>query len=174
MDQRFDFVRRQTSRIVLGRDVAARLPELLGELGARTPVLVHDEVLTPAAGRLAAAIGARSTIALPGGERVKSLAQVEVLASRLRASGADRGTALVAFGGGTIVDLVGFVASVWLRGVPTTSRCVWNSGRPRPGSQPYTPSSQESTISPHRIKGTRQTHVRQVVTQHPFESPIAL
>jgi 3-dehydroquinate synthase len=118
MDQRFDFVRRQTSRIVLGRDVAARLPGMLRELGARSLVLVHDEVLTPTAEPLAAAIGARLCIALPGGEQVKSLAQVGALASRLRASGADRGTTLVALGGGTIVDLVGFVASVWLRSVP--------------------------------------------------------
>lgn len=118
MDQRFDFVRRQTSRIVLGRDVAARLPELLRELGARSPVLLHDLVLVEEAERLAQSLGARLRVALPGGEHVKSLAQLGELAAHLRGNGADRGTTIVAFGGGTILDLAGFFASVWLRGVP--------------------------------------------------------
>lgn len=118
MDQRFDFVRRQTSRIVLGRDLATRLPALLAELGGRSPVLVHDEALTPLAQQLTSAIGARARIPLPGGEAVKTLANVGTLANRLRLAGADRGTPLLALGGGTIVDLAGFTASVWLRGVP--------------------------------------------------------
>ncbi len=118
MDQQFAFVRRVTSRVVLGPDVTARLPALLAELGTRSLVVVHDEALTPLAERLATASRARVRLALPGGEAVKSLARVGELASWLRRVGADRTTTLLALGGGTIVDLCGFVAAVFLRGIP--------------------------------------------------------
>ena len=64
-------------------------------------------------------------IYVPAGERSKSLAQVEKTAARLAALGADRHSLLVAFGGGVVGDLAGFVASVYMRGidyvqVPTT------------------------------------------------------
>jgi len=52
------------------------------------------------------------------GERVKIMATVENLAGRMLKAGADRGTVIVAFGGGVVGDLAGFLASVFMRGVP--------------------------------------------------------
>lgn len=118
MDQRFDFVRRQTSRIVVGMDTAARLPTLLRELGTRRLVVVHDDVLEEAAAAVATATGASHRLALPGGEAQKSLAVTGKLVAWLRSIHADRDTTLLAFGGGTITDLCGFVAAIYLRGVP--------------------------------------------------------
>jgi 3-dehydroquinate synthase len=65
------------------------------------------------------------TILVPASERQKSLRRAGLLYDRLLASGADRGSAVVAFGGGVIGDLAGFVAATYMRGisyvqVPTT------------------------------------------------------
>jgi 3-dehydroquinate synthase len=62
---------------------------------------------------------------IPSGENSKSLEMVEQLSARLLAERADRHSMLVAFGGGVIGDLAGFVASTYMRGialaqVPTT------------------------------------------------------
>ncbi|MGD0921345.1 MAG: 3-dehydroquinate synthase [Terriglobia bacterium] len=65
------------------------------------------------------------TVWVPEGEASKSLRMVERIASQLLALGADRRSLLVAFGGGVVGDLGGFVASTYMRGidyiqVPTT------------------------------------------------------
>lgn len=62
---------------------------------------------------------------VPAGETSKSLPSVERVASALLEKGADRKSLLVAFGGGVVGDLGGFVASTYMRGidcvqVPTT------------------------------------------------------
>lgn len=59
------------------------------------------------------------------GERSKTISTLESLAERMIAKGADRNCAVIAFGGGVIGDLAGFLASVYMRGVtffqiPTT------------------------------------------------------
>jgi 3-dehydroquinate synthase len=56
--------------------------------------------------------------AIPPGERSKSLEQAVELWNWLAESGAARRDVLVAFGGGVIADLGGWVGSVYMRGVP--------------------------------------------------------
>ncbi|MCK9364668.1 MAG: 3-dehydroquinate synthase [Syntrophales bacterium] len=57
-------------------------------------------------------------IVLPPGEETKTMASVLEVAERLISLGADRQTLLVALGGGVIGDLTGFVASLYMRGIP--------------------------------------------------------
>jgi 3-dehydroquinate synthase len=57
-------------------------------------------------------------IEVPDGDRTKNLRQVEKLYANLLELGADRGTALVALGGGMVGDLTGFTAATFLRGIP--------------------------------------------------------
>lgn len=62
---------------------------------------------------------------LPAGERYKRMAQVERLATEMASAGADRSSLLIAFGGGIVGDLGGFLAAIYMRGidfiqVPTT------------------------------------------------------
>jgi 3-dehydroquinate synthase len=62
---------------------------------------------------------------IPDGERAKTLSTVESAAEQLTRLGADRTSALIAFGGGVIGDMVGFLAAIYMRGVrvvqiPTT------------------------------------------------------
>jgi 3-dehydroquinate synthase len=59
------------------------------------------------------------------GEPHKKLSTVEKLAGKLSASGADRDSIIIAFGGGVVGDTVGLLASLYMRGVhlihiPTT------------------------------------------------------
>ena len=57
-----------------------------------------------------------STIVLPAGEATKSYATFEDVLEKLLAAGIERNDTLIAFGGGVIGDLTGFVASVLRRG----------------------------------------------------------
>ncbi len=54
----------------------------------------------------------------PAGERFKRMAAVESLAQQLALAGADRDALLLAFGGGVIGDITGFLAAIYMRGVP--------------------------------------------------------
>ena len=67
----------------------------------------------------------RSPILIPALESNKSLEQLPPLIEQLRRAGVDRGTTLIAVGGGIIQDIAAFAASVYMRGldwiyVPTT------------------------------------------------------
>jgi 3-dehydroquinate synthase len=55
---------------------------------------------------------------MPDGERAKNLAQLEKLGAKLMSYGADRHSVLVALGGGVVGDVGGFLASVFMRGIP--------------------------------------------------------
>jgi len=57
------------------------------------------------------------TLVLPPGEPTKSIATFERCLEWLAAQGAGRGSTLVAFGGGVVGDLGGFVASAYMRGI---------------------------------------------------------
>ncbi len=68
---------------------------------------------------------AHENFILPAGEQTKNLAQFAELADGILALGIERGTSLIALGGGVIGDLAGFVAATLLRGldvvqIPTT------------------------------------------------------
>lgn len=57
-------------------------------------------------------------IEIPDGETAKSLSQVERVLDILMAQRFERREPLVALGGGVVGDLTGFVASIFLRGIP--------------------------------------------------------
>ncbi|MCU0864422.1 MAG: 3-dehydroquinate synthase [Planctomycetes bacterium] len=118
MDLRFEFVRRQTSRVVIGRGTTTQLRQALDEAKLRAVVVVHDEALAGLAARVAIALGGAPTLPVPGTEALKDLRHVETAVAALRQLGADRGTALLGLGGGSVTDFTGFLASIWLRGVP--------------------------------------------------------
>ena len=62
---------------------------------------------------------------LEPGEKYKSIASVEKLLRQMARAGGDRGSLLIAFGGGIVGDVGGFLAAIYMRGisyvqVPTT------------------------------------------------------
>jgi 3-dehydroquinate synthase len=106
-------------------------PGILGEIGACLSALgitgKVGVVTNPVVGRLyapgvlrsfrAAGLDA-STIVLPEGERAKSMQSVSAILDALVKARFERGSALVALGGGVIGDLTGFAASIYMRGIP--------------------------------------------------------
>jgi shikimate kinase / 3-dehydroquinate synthase len=103
--------------------------ELHRELCGGRAVVVTDENVA-AAGHAQAvvdALGDRAagSVTVPAGERSKTLAEVERVASACVAAGLDRSGSVVAVGGGVVGDLAGLVGALLYRGVavaqvPTT------------------------------------------------------
>ena len=108
-------------------DAGVHIAPLLGLLRI---VLVSDENVAPlylerVENSLSRHGIACEQIVLPAGERSKSFAQFEELLERILGGHVERGTTILALGGGVIGDLTGFAASVLLRGIafiqlPTT------------------------------------------------------
>jgi len=57
-------------------------------------------------------------ISFPAGERSKTMDGMLDVVEQLSKLGADRATGLIALGGGVVGDLTGFVASIYMRGIP--------------------------------------------------------
>jgi 3-dehydroquinate synthase len=57
-------------------------------------------------------------LALPDGEAAKRLGTLEKLASAMVVAGADRHSVILALGGGVVGDVAGFLASIFMRGIP--------------------------------------------------------
>jgi 3-dehydroquinate synthase len=55
---------------------------------------------------------------LDPGEKFKTLASAEKLLRQMAQAGGDRGSLLIAFGGGIVGDVGGFLASIFMRGIP--------------------------------------------------------
>ncbi len=58
------------------------------------------------------------TLFLPSGEEHKTIRSVERLTREMVQAGGDRGSLLIAFGGGIVGDVGGFVAAIFMRGIP--------------------------------------------------------
>jgi 3-dehydroquinate synthase len=55
---------------------------------------------------------------LPGGEERKRLAPAEEVAEQMVLRGGDRSSLVIAFGGGIVNDMGGFIAAIFMRGIP--------------------------------------------------------
>jgi 3-dehydroquinate synthase len=80
---------------------------------------------TPLLNSFSTAVLDVQVLEIPDGESHKTVSTVERLARKLVKAGADRRSVLVAFGGGVVGDLTGFLAAIYMRGieyvqVPTT------------------------------------------------------
>ena len=117
--------------ILLGEGLLARAGEHMAPLLAQPRVLiVTDETLEPLyLGALEESLNAagiaHGAIVLPAGEQTKDFEHLQALIEGLMDLKADRGTALVALGGGVVGDITGFAAAITLRGldfvqIPTT------------------------------------------------------
>ena len=74
---------------------------------------LHGKTLRRGLGHLHA-----ETILVPAGERQKSLRRAGLLWDELLRRKADRESVVIAFGGGVIGDLAGFIAATYMRGLP--------------------------------------------------------
>lgn len=117
--------------ILVGPGLVARAGEEIAPLMRRrqavvvTDATVAAHYLAPLEASLGAAGIAHHAIVLPPGEATKDLAHFGRLIDDLLSSGIERGTMLVALGGGVVGDIAGFAAATVLRGIdfvqiPTT------------------------------------------------------
>lgn len=121
---------RGVTRHLYGVGAIASLPDELGPLlvGRRVFALTSRPVLALHGDRLGpirAAASAFDLIEVADGEAAKTVAEAERIWRQLAVSGGKRDSLILAFGGGSVSDLTGFVAGAFLRGVdwlglPTT------------------------------------------------------
>jgi 3-dehydroquinate synthase len=99
--------------------LAGNLPERAGQLFAVTT----KDVWALHGAAFQAALEGRPCHVLyyPGGEENKRFAAVEQLAEQMLARGGDRSSVVIGFGGGIVTDLAGFLAAIYMRGVPFVS-----------------------------------------------------
>jgi 3-dehydroquinate synthase len=105
---------------IVERGCLARLGSLLPVRAGQLFVVTTDDVWTQHSARLKAGLGDRPfhTLHFPGGEEHKRLVEVEALADRMLSLGGDRTSVVIGFGGGIVTDLAGFLAAIFMRGVP--------------------------------------------------------
>ncbi len=102
------------------REAGAILAPLLPQ--ARTVIVTNPVVaahwLAPLQASLAAAGISRDVIVMPDGEAYKTWATLQDVLTRLLELKVERGTTLVALGGGVVGDVAGFAAAICQRGMP--------------------------------------------------------
>jgi 3-dehydroquinate synthase len=115
------------SSILIGEGVSQRAAALLDEhdIPGRRFVVSSPVIWRLHGSQVQQALGGAEPILIPDGERFKNLQSVSRIYEALIRAGADRGSAIVAVGGGVVGDTAGFAAATFLRGitlvhVPTT------------------------------------------------------
>ena len=106
-------------RIDISAGSSDRLAEALDDYGVpRRRFVVSSTGLWRLHGHRLHGVTSEDPILLPDGERFKHLGTVGRIYDALIRAQADRGSAIVAIGGGVVGDVAGFAAATFLRGMP--------------------------------------------------------
>jgi len=114
----------KSCRVLVGGGLLGEAGKLCAEAGLRGKcAVISDETVAGLhAAQLVSSMQAAGfetvLLTVPSGEKSKSLGAAEDLLERMAAAGLDRGSFVVALGGGVVGDLAGFVAAVYQRGIP--------------------------------------------------------
>jgi 3-dehydroquinate synthase len=97
-------------------------PRMVRVLGSKLPkrvfILTSPEIWALWSKRVLASFSAEPIVLLlPPGEPHKTLRSVEKLLRQMAAAGGDRSSLLIAFGGGIVGDVGGFLAAIYMRGI---------------------------------------------------------
>ncbi|MBV9505795.1 MAG: 3-dehydroquinate synthase [Acidobacteriia bacterium] len=105
---------------IVERGVARRTAEYLPANAGKIFVVTTADVWKHQGGTLTEGLAGRphQLLELPGGEDRKRLAPIEAAAEEMVRRGADRSSIVVAFGGGIVNDMAGFLAAIFMRGIP--------------------------------------------------------
>lgn len=110
--------------IHIGANIVTRLPEWVSQClpRCRHAVLIVDSQIPLLAATVAETLTAAdfrvTLIEIPSGEQSKSLEMLGSLWDQMLAAHTDRGSMVVAVGGGVVGDLAGFAAASFARGLP--------------------------------------------------------
>jgi 3-dehydroquinate synthase len=114
----------RTSDVFIGDGVLREFPKVFGDYVKGKDIFwIWDENVWELWGKRLGELGLSDInqerlILFPASESNKRLSYLEVLARQLVNAGADRGSALIAVGGGVTGDVAGFLASIYMRGIP--------------------------------------------------------
>jgi len=105
---------------IVERGALSRVGEFLPSGAGMVFVVTTADVFKLHGKTLHQAIAAykHKVLVFPGGEPNKRLSQLEALAEQMIAAGGDRSSVVIAFGGGIVGDVAGFLAAVFMRGIP--------------------------------------------------------
>ncbi len=105
---------------VVERGAISRLAEFLPAKCGRIFVVTESAVWDLHGDRVRSALNQTTfdTLFFAGGEANKRISHVEQFAEQMAELGADRTSLIIAFGGGIVTDLGGFLAAIYMRGIP--------------------------------------------------------
>ncbi|MFQ5943229.1 MAG: 3-dehydroquinate synthase [Anaerolineales bacterium] len=112
--------------VLLGEDLISNLPNLLEQAELSPPyVIVSDSNVAPLYGEAMRNSMQCSLVTVPAGEETKSQDALSELYAEFIRAGMDRSGTVIAMGGGVLLDLAGFAAATYMRGIrwaalPTT------------------------------------------------------
>ncbi len=109
--------RTQTYQAIVERGILSRTAEFIPPRTGKVFVLTTSDVWEFHGAKLAGRFP-HEVLFHPGGEPNKRLSVIEDLAERMMAAGADRSSLVIAFGGGIVTDGGGFLAAIFMRGIP--------------------------------------------------------
>src|SRR5436309_6115166 len=101
---------------IVERGVLERILQFMPARAGKVFVVSTEDVWRLHGDRLRAGLGGLvyDTIFLPGGEEKKRLAHVEAAADEMARRGGERSSVVVAFGGGIVCDMAGFLAAIFM------------------------------------------------------------
>jgi 3-dehydroquinate synthase len=110
----------QSYDCVVERGVLSKARSFIPERAGKLFVVTTPDVWQFYGHRVSEALGAGgfNVLFFPGGESRKRFEEVERLAEQMVEAGADRSSIVIAFGGGIVNDLGGFLAAIFMRGIP--------------------------------------------------------
>jgi 3-dehydroquinate synthase len=105
---------------VVERGVLARIAPYIPKKSGKLFVVTNQDVWRHYGDKVSASLTglAHEVLFLPGGEESKRLSHVEAAAEEMVRRGADRSSVVVAVGGGIVTDMAGFLAAIFMRGIP--------------------------------------------------------
>ncbi len=110
----------QSYEAIVERGVLGRVAEFIPARTGVVFVVTTEDVWALHGEDVETALESRQwrLILFPGGEERKRLSFVEDMAEQMVEAGGDRSSLVIAFGGGIVNDLGGFLAAIFMRGVP--------------------------------------------------------
>ncbi|MFL6352118.1 MAG: 3-dehydroquinate synthase [Bryobacteraceae bacterium] len=109
----------RTYSTVIERGALRRISEFIPQTAGRLFVVTTCDVWTLHGDQIVEQLKHdHEVLFFPGGEVNKRLTDIEELADQMAGNGADRTSIVIGFGGGIVTDVSGFLAAIFMRGIP--------------------------------------------------------
>lgn len=105
---------------IVERGVLGRVSQYVPAKTGKCFIVTTEDVWRLHGGAFASQFAGREhhVLFFAGGEKNKRISHVEKLAEQMMSLGADRTSLVIGFGGGIVTDISGFLAAIFMRGIP--------------------------------------------------------